>query len=1219
MLTIAKMGAHSVAYYESTVEGEPGADSYYSEAGSSPGRAWVVASTRESFAEVSKRLGVVSGEFLRGGAVQDWFNKVVAPSGERLGRAPGEKSVPGFDLTFCAPKSVSVLWGLSDDEAVRAVIDSAHNKAVSAALGYLHEHAGYTRRQDPTVKEKRLIIEKVPALSGVRYEHRTSRAGDPHIHSHVLLANRQVCQDGKVRTLDSKGIFHEARAAGMIYQATLREILAENLGVEWGQRSNGCAEIAGLDDEELIKRFSTRAQEIDQWQQANGLEVRGGYQRVAQKITRQTKDVAIAIEELYERWLSNPFAKQVQRFARLLGGCKPQLRAGEDKHREQEWPSAEEILGAVVDERSTFTRADVVEKVAELLPVGVVASEKLAEVVEGLATEALAHADAWVVTPEKSRAVDNTEREGALRFTTKSVVSEVSGIVRMASSVTHRGVNASAIVPIEGVLSQEQADAMRTVVQSSYRASVVVAPAGAGKTSSLKAAREVWENAGKTVIGLAPTGKAADVMVGESVAHESMTIARALGRDEKVRPRARARALGWDSSTVVVVDEAGMVASPDMYAIMATVEAAGARVVFVGDPCQYSAVKARSGVLATLARELPDAVELTEVFRQRSEQEREASKWLRSGEQELTERAAQWYARNGRLHAGSVSAMLEDALAGWEKDTGQGKDSLLVAATGQQVHALNTAAQKIRAGRGELDMDAWAGLSDGVDCYVGDMILTRRNDYSLTTNAGDVVRNGQRWIVQDITDTGAVVAASDHNPEVTVTLPAEYLQEHTQLGYASTGHCAQGATVDIARVVAGVGNLDRASVYVPMTRGREGNCLYIAEVQPGDSDTGHGNTTPVKRRESVEYARDILASAASRDRADHTPQTVYGHARMEWELGRFINGSGRDVFAGTEMDKFMQCSEKNRARRFAEYGLKGLPGTRQDEFPRFTHYDLTESRKRSSGVHERYYYVRRDLESIERNIGYAQSEQERVEKKIRELDAKFEQLGKFSQWRKEKEYKRTREHLYGEWEKSTAALTELEKKYQRAKDNAEPLRVEVEGLDAETAVIEEYLNKQRNLPARPLGGETLGFDWDREYRQRNGSTPCPPEGISLAGLVKKHLNDQRIDLGENYRHPQERMSLRERLAQESRQRGNDSQDYDFGDRPVEEMTPQERFDLQMKREQGPDYDMDDRPVEDMTAQELLDLHWRKQSRYPSGESEQQAWVMGNNNDGGLEL
>ncbi|WP_259158800.1 MobF family relaxase, partial [Corynebacterium sp. ES2715-CONJ3] len=191
MLTIAKMGVHSVAYYQSTVDKSRGADSYYSEDGKQPGSVWL---RGDNVGELSAFLGVDNGAIVSGKLVEDWFNNSVAPSGIGLGRVLGDKGVPGFDLTFCAPKSVSLLWGMSADSRVRSVVDDAHQEAVSQALDYLAAHASYTRKQDPNVLEKRLIVEKTVGISGVKYEHRTSRAGDPHVHSHVLIANKQLCR-----------------------------------------------------------------------------------------------------------------------------------------------------------------------------------------------------------------------------------------------------------------------------------------------------------------------------------------------------------------------------------------------------------------------------------------------------------------------------------------------------------------------------------------------------------------------------------------------------------------------------------------------------------------------------------------------------------------------------------------------------------------------------------------------------------------------------------------------------------------------------------------------------------------------------------------------------------------------------------------------------------------------------------------------------------------
>ena len=907
MLTIGKMHAQSVAYYESTVDEVPGPDGYYSEAGSAPAQAWVKGADAVEYARL---LGVEQGQALSGEQVKNWFNNVTSPKGEKLGRALREDGVPGFDLTFCAPKSVSVLWGLSGRDEVRQAVDEAHAAAVATALDYLETHAGYTRRWDET---DTLIVDKTLGLSGVKYEHRTSRAGDPHVHSHVLLANRQLCADGKARSIDGVSLYHEARAAGMLYQAALREELTRQLGVEWGEVTNGQADIKGLNDPAVLKAFSTRSTEIGQWEAENKLTTNYQLQRVAQKTTRQVKDVDATLSDLETQWNQHQAAGQVARFVTGLGKTP-------ETDTTKPLPTPEAVLTEVTTERSTFTRADVVEKCAEMIPVGALGVEEIVPFAEVIATAAL-DSVALSVTPDRAREVDNTQREGSQRFTTDAVLQEVNKGIDLAVTRTNNAVSAASIVPVEGKLSVAQAEAMTAVVTSDFLASIVVAPAGAGKTSSLKAARQAWEQAGKTVVGLAPTGKAADVMVGEHVAHDSSTIARALYGTEDLTPAQVAAKLEWNRDTVVVVDEAGMVATPDVVRLLEITKAAQARIVLVGDPHQYSAVKARSGMLATLAYELPDAVELTEVFRQRDVAEREASTQLRSGDKDSIKRAAHWYMLNNRLDAGSTTAMLDDALAGWKSDTAAGKDSLLVAATGEQVQALNAGAQKIRADRGELDLSEARELSTGQWLHAGDVLLTRKNDYDLLTSAGDVVRNGQRWRVDQLHGDGSISATRLDDTQATALIPASYLKESGQLGYASTGHSAQGATVDVARVVAGAGQVDRASVYVPLTRGREGNYLYLTESMPGDTDTGHGGVAPTQRREGAEYARDLLVAAASRDGADQTPHQVWGKARKDWELTRLAayQGLEESPFTGTRMGEVMEEREQRRAERFSEF------------------------------------------------------------------------------------------------------------------------------------------------------------------------------------------------------------------------------------------------------------------------------------------------------------
>jgi conjugative relaxase-like TrwC/TraI family protein len=114
-------------------------------------------------------------------------------------------------------------------------------------MEYLSAHAGYSRVHNPDTGEKDLV--RLPGLVAVAYQHETSRCGDPHLHTHVIVPNRQARADGQLASLDGTSLYHEARAAGVIYQATLRSELHRSLGFEWApvDPSTGMAEIAGVE------------------------------------------------------------------------------------------------------------------------------------------------------------------------------------------------------------------------------------------------------------------------------------------------------------------------------------------------------------------------------------------------------------------------------------------------------------------------------------------------------------------------------------------------------------------------------------------------------------------------------------------------------------------------------------------------------------------------------------------------------------------------------------------------------------------------------------------------------------------------------------------------------------------------------------------------------------------------------------------------------------
>jgi conjugative relaxase-like TrwC/TraI family protein len=159
-----------------------------------------------------------------------------------------QRKVLAYDLTFSAPKSVSVLFGLGD-RTVAPVVRDVHDQAVADALGYIERNAVWTRRGQGGHRVLRGEGVKVAA-----FRHRSSRAGDPQLHTHAVVANETVAE-GRATTLDGRALYAHAKTAGYLYEASLRRGLTEALGVEWEPTRKGIAEIRGVDDR-VLKHFS---------------------------------------------------------------------------------------------------------------------------------------------------------------------------------------------------------------------------------------------------------------------------------------------------------------------------------------------------------------------------------------------------------------------------------------------------------------------------------------------------------------------------------------------------------------------------------------------------------------------------------------------------------------------------------------------------------------------------------------------------------------------------------------------------------------------------------------------------------------------------------------------------------------------------------------------------------------------------------------------------
>jgi ATP-dependent exoDNAse (exonuclease V) alpha subunit len=390
-------------------------------------------------------------------------------------------------------------------------------------------------------------------------------------------------------------------------------------------------------------------------------------------------------------------------------------------------------------------------------------------------------------------------------------------------------------------LSPDQTAAVHAIGRSPWLVQPLSAPAGAGKTTSLRALRAAAHNRnGAHVLVLAPTGRAVDVAVREGAGDEGMTIAKAL-------QDLTTGTLQLRRGTVVVVDEAGMVGTDDLRQLLTATTQANVKTILVGDAHQLAPVKARGGMFAQLCTDLPWTQHLSEVWRMRNPEERTASLALRDGGAERVRKAIDWYRDHDRIHCGEAIAMATDALAGYRKDVAVGKDALLLCDTLEMADALNgrihddtipTDAPTVTAARGQR-------------IAAGDLILSRRNDPSIEvwqpadgSPAADPVRNGDRWRVAAIDTDGNRVAAQRLTDQVRAVFDGDYLHEHVTHGYATTVHSAQGVTADATHAVLGEGTT-RSMLYVAMTRARDANTAYLYErtteheYGPGQSEGPH--------------------------------------------------------------------------------------------------------------------------------------------------------------------------------------------------------------------------------------------------------------------------------------------------------------------------------------------------------------------------------------------
>ncbi|HET7486329.1 MAG TPA: MobF family relaxase [Acidimicrobiales bacterium] len=804
MLSVAKLKAPRRAYYCDALA--TGLEDYYLGVGEAPGH-WV--------GQGAEILGLA-------GRVVDveGFDAILAGRDPATGTRLVDHSVKvlGYDATFCAPKSVSVLYGLAPP-AVAAEVRAAHDSAVRAALAVYEDVACRGRRGHAG----QTVVE-ADGFVGAAFHHQTSRSSDPHLHTHVVLAY-PVRHGGRWSALDGRRCFPWAKPCGHLYEAQLRAELTRRLGVEWGPVRNGIADIAAV-PKPVLEAFSKRRAEIEEHLRAVGRSSARAAQ-LAAYATRQPKDHHRRPDELRADWW---------RQAAELGVTQAGVAGWTGRGRTVERPHAEDpavqrlfahLAGSdgLTARRSTFDRRAVVRAVADAFGAGGDAADLVRLADDFLASDEVVALpipdDCGDVLLRRDGSVVPLEADGA-RFSTRDLLAVEDDLLAGARARQTAGVG---MVPTDILrrslagkpsLGTEQRALVSEVCRSGRGVDVVVGAAGTGKTAALGTAREAWEAAGHEVIGCALAARAAAQLTSGAGIRAS-TIHRLLAATAGERLPER---------SVLVVDEGGMVGTRQLARLLDLAADSGAKVVLVGDHRQLPEVAA-GGAFAALAEDL-GAITLRRNRRQIERWEREALAALRDGD---PQRAVDAYVAAGRVTAGDDAPTLHAAMVDdWWEGSVLGEELLMLASHNSQVEALNRLARRRMRAEGQLGSKEL--VAGGRGFAVGDVVLATYNDYRLG------LLNGTRGVVSAIdVQRGSLRISTDEGRSVDVH--ARYLRlGRLRHGYASTVHKAQGATVDATLVLADDQSV-REAIYTGLSRGRAANRVYVMSDDNAEAREAH--------------------------------------------------------------------------------------------------------------------------------------------------------------------------------------------------------------------------------------------------------------------------------------------------------------------------------------------------------------------------------------------
>lgn len=773
--------------------------------------------------------------------------------------------VAGYDLTFSAPKSVSVLWALELGDQ-RDALAAAHDAAVRRALDMISENATFARRGKGGER-----LEAV-ALTGAIFRHGESRPtgqsegqieADPQLHSHAVLFNLAQREDLSWGSIDGRQLYRWKMAAGAVYRAELASQL-QSLGYRIDRTDEkGLFEVAGV-PQAVRDEFSGRRREIVAALKEMGLDTAAAPALAAAvtKAGRRGKSLEVDVDR-HARWAERAEAIGHQPVAPMAETSAPSRTVFD--------PSA--LLERLTENLSVFRRPDVVARVAADLTGGGLGAAVVPERVEAVLKSS-------EVVPLGTDAI------GLPIFSTKAMIvleQDVIGHAKAMATAPFSAMPATRPVP---TLSEEQNAAVTHALQP-HRLVVIEGAAGSGKTTTMGVIADIHRESGCRVIGAATAWRAAK-QLGEECRIESRALDSWLAKHrdgQKV----------FDGKTVMIIDESSQLSTRQMHTLLSAARDTGAKVILTGDKRQMQAVGAGSG-LALVAAEVA-ATRIDTNRRQHDAWAREAVSQLSRGQ---SAPALHAFDRHGWLHwAGGRQEALDAVVGLWRQQIDQhgGSGPLVIAKSNADVRDLNAILRRELRAMGKVSGQDVTILAVDRSRATVDLALAKGDRIEFT------LRNDDLGVINGTTGTVTrVEPETTGRARLTVAIGSRTVCFSTAditdgRGRARISHAiattlfnSQGMTVERA-IVLGATTLTANQAYVAASRARTRTDIVIddkavdSELRARGRAAGHLRTSPFSMEErrahlAGQWARREVKETA-RDFARHAPSPESGQRRAQ--------------------------------------------------------------------------------------------------------------------------------------------------------------------------------------------------------------------------------------------------------------------------------------------------------------------------------------------------